>query len=171
MTNYQNDIKYGKKGESLVIKYFKYNNISFLDARYTTEYRIDDIDFLFIEKNGSGADIVKSCDVKHSYKNNNILIFELNHNHNPKYGSIVEGWTKKSKADYFYFTSDSELIILKNDHRFKIWWEGCSADYDVHLNLPTEKYGYISNQSSYIKIPIDDIKKYIVKHLYTKKRQ
>jgi len=152
---YEDDILKGKEGEDIFIKYLKENNIPFEDVSKNPEYMNIDVDFVIKGRN---------YDVKHNYKNNELLVIELWYNAEPKFGSLKQGWFYTSQSKFFVFTSDECIIFLKNNHKLKSWFLQNKDNYHLSRNRPTSnKRKNEIHESAYIRIPIQDIPSELIK--------
>ena len=119
--NFIKDLKKGKEGEEIFIKFFDENDVEIMDVRNDTEYQKKDIDFRIPLADGG----IENYEVKFDKlggKTGNIPIEIISNSKTGKHG-----WLFNSKADYIcsifpdpkggYLLYFSNLIKL-----LKYWW-------------------------------------------------
>lgn len=149
--DYSEDIKYGNVGEDVFINYLNKHNFIYQDVRKIKDYMEVDVDFIINNK---------WCDVKRSYKDDDIVIFEIYFNSNPKFGIHLPGWFYTSQSDVLIFLNSggTTMIELENNFQLHNWYEKNQNKYHLERNKPTyNKQKDKWWEGRYVRIPLEDI--------------
>ncbi len=154
LTNFENDIKYGKPGEDIFAEDF----LNFLGVKYENVtgkqgFRIIDTDF---------SSFIGNYEIKTNYKDDKNIIIEEFTNINENYGPISYGWFYKSKCDTLVFLSKNTrtMILIPFTNEFKAHYEKIKAGYDLKWNNISQNNQGDKWQSAYRRIPLDAMNGY-----------
>lgn len=149
-TNFTDDIRRGKIGETIFIDDFlNFLKIKYQDVTGNQGFQVIDADML---------SRIGLYEIKTNYKDDKQIIIEEYTNINHELGPLSQGWFYKSKADTLVFISKDTraMVLIPFTENFKAHYESIKETYPLIRNGLSTK-DKRKWQSAFRKIPLSAI--------------
>jgi hypothetical protein len=167
--NFREDLKLGNMAENMAEDYFKKNGLEYKDLRAAREWQELDVDYLVDELNA--VEVKLNFDEAFAYHPGWFFWVELSVG-----GDKSKGWWNKTKAVHFmFFSREGDLLIVRNDEKFREFVNGLIAKGDRKINRidngPADERRYGEVQAKCMRVYTEQLKDSDIDFKTIKKRR